>query len=69
MTAREARKRKTIIRTWVSDLIDWTGSKRYDQITTADERRDLHGKFATHSSGRAMNMKRRIEQSPNIIVQ
>ena len=39
-------------RTWVDDLRDWTGSKRYDQIKRAAERRDLHGTFATHSSGR-----------------
>ena len=40
--------------TWVDDLRlvrDWTGSKRYDQIKIAAERRDLHGTFATHSSG------------------
>ena len=43
-------------RTWVDDLrdwtkLDWTGSKRYDQIKRAAERRGLHGTFATHSSG------------------
>ena len=39
-------------RTWVDDLRDWTGSKRYDQIKIAAERRNLHGTFVTHSSGR-----------------
>ena len=39
-------------RTWVDDPRDWTGSKRYDQIKRAAERRDLHGTFATHSGGR-----------------
>ena len=39
-------------RTWVDDLRDWTGSKRYEQIKRAAETRRLHGKFATHSSGR-----------------
>ena len=39
-------------RTWVDDLRDWTGSKRYEQIKRATETRRLHGKFATHSSGR-----------------
>ena len=37
--------------TWVDDLRDWTGSRRYDQIKRAAERRNLHGIFATHSSG------------------
>ena len=40
--------------TWVDDLRDWTGSKRYDQIKIAVERRDLHGTFAPHSSGHNM---------------
>ena len=35
-------------RTWVDDLRDWTGSKRYDQIKT--ENRDVHVTFASHSS-------------------
>ena len=39
-------------RTWVDDLRDWTGSNRYDQIKREAERRDLHGTFATHNSGR-----------------
>ena len=39
-------------RTWVDDLKDWTGSKRYEKIKRAAETRRLHGKFATHSSGR-----------------
>ena len=39
-------------RTWVGDLRDWTGSKRYDQIKIAADKRDLHGTFVTHSSGR-----------------
>ena len=39
-------------RTWVDDLRDWTGSKRYDQIKRAAERGNLHRTFATHSSGR-----------------
>ena len=39
-------------RTWVDDLRDWTGSKRYEQIKRAAETRRLHGQFATHSSGR-----------------
>ena len=41
-------------RTWVDDniIIDWTGSKRYDQIKRAAENRNLHGTFAPHSSGR-----------------
>ena len=39
-------------RTWVDDIRDWTGSKRYDQIKRAAEKRNLHGTFATHSSGR-----------------
>ena len=39
-------------RTWVHDLRDWTGSKRYNEIKRAAEKRDLHGEFATHSSGR-----------------
>ena len=46
--------------TWVDDLRDWTGSKRFDQIKRAAERRNLHGTFATHSSGRnteLMNMR------------
>ena len=41
--------------TWVDDIRDWTGSKRYDPvdpIARSAERRDLHGTFATHSSGR-----------------
>ena len=39
-------------RTWVDDLRDRTGSKRYDQIQRGAERRNyLHGTFATHSSG------------------
>ena len=29
-------------RTWVDDLKDWTGSKRYDQIQRAAEKRDVH---------------------------
>ena len=38
---------------WVDDKGEWTGgSKRYDQIKRAAENRNLHGKFATHSSGR-----------------
>ena len=28
--------------TWINDLRDWTGLKRYDQIKIAAERRDLH---------------------------
>ena len=46
-------------RTWVDDLRDWTGSKRYDQIKRAAERRNLHGTFATHqqwSQHRMMNL-------------
>ena len=39
-------------RTWVDDLRDWTGSKRYEQINIAAEMRHLHWTFATHSSGR-----------------
>ena len=39
-------------RTWVDDLRDWTGSKRYDQIKRAAETRRLHGTFATHSNRR-----------------
>ena len=39
-------------RTWVDDLRDGTGSKRYDQIKRAAESRNLHGTFATHISGR-----------------
>ena len=39
-------------RTWVDDLRDWTGSKRYEQIKRAAEPRRLHETFATHSSGR-----------------
>ena len=39
-------------RTWVDDIRDWTGSKSYNQIKRAEEKRDLHGTFATHSSGR-----------------
>ena len=39
-------------RTWVDDIRDWTGSKRYEQIKRAAETRRLHGKCATHSSGR-----------------
>ena len=35
---------------WVDDLRDWTGSKQYDQIRET-RKRDLHGTFATHSSG------------------
>ena len=38
-------------RTWVDDIREWTGSKRYDQIKRAAENRNLHGTFATHSSG------------------
>ena len=38
-------------RTWVDDLRDWTGTKQYDQIKKAAGKRDLHGTFATHSSG------------------
>ena len=33
--------------TWVDDIIEWTGSKRYDQIKRAAENRNLHGTFAT----------------------
>ncbi len=40
------------IRTWVDDIREWTGSKRHDQIKRAAENRNLHGTFATHSSGR-----------------
>ena len=40
------------IRTWVDDLRDWTGSKRYKQIKSAAETRRLPGTFATHRSGR-----------------
>ena len=37
----------------VDDLRYWAaGSKRYDQMKRAAERRDLHGTFATLSSGR-----------------
>ena len=32
-------------RTWVDDLRDWTGSKRYNEIKRAAEKRDLHGAF------------------------
>ena len=41
-------------RTWVDDLRGLTGSKRYDQIKRAAEKRDLglHGTFASHGSGR-----------------
>ena len=39
-------------RTWVDDIGEWTGSKRYDQIKRAAENRNLHGTFATHNSGR-----------------
>ena len=39
-------------RTWVDDLRDLTGAKRYDQIKRAVERRDLHGTCAAHCSGR-----------------
>ena len=38
-------------RTWVDDLIDWTGLKRYDQIKRTAEKTDLLGIFATQSSG------------------
>ena len=31
------------MQTWTDDLRDWTGSKRYDQIKRAAERRTLHG--------------------------
>ena len=41
-------------RTWVDDIREWTGSKRYDQIKRAAENRNLHGTCATHSSGRNM---------------
>ena len=30
---------------------EWTASKRYDQLKRAAENRNLHGTFATHSSG------------------
>ena len=39
-------------RTWVDDIREWTGSKRYDEIKRAAENRNLQGTFATHSSGR-----------------
>ena len=39
-------------RRWVDDIREWTGLKRFDQIERAAERRNLHGTFATHSSGR-----------------
>ena len=39
-------------RTWVDDIREWTGSKRYNQIKRAAENWNLHGTFATHSSGR-----------------
>ena len=39
-------------RTWIDYLRDWTGSKRCEQIKRAAEKRDLHGTFATNSSGR-----------------
>ena len=42
-------------RTWVDDLRDWTGSKRYEQIKRAAETRRLHGQFATHSRMTARN--------------
>ena len=38
-------------RTWVDDIKEWTGSKRYDQIKRAAANRNLHGISATHSSG------------------
>ena len=39
-------------RTWVDDLRDWTGSKRYDMIKRVAEKRDSRGTFAKHTSGR-----------------
>ena len=38
-------------RIWVDDIREWTASKRYDQVKRAAENRNLHGTFATHSSG------------------
>ena len=38
-------------RTWVDDLRDWIGSKRYDQIEREQLKGDVHGALATHSSG------------------
>ena len=37
-------------RTRVDDIREWTGSKHYDQIKRAAEKRDLHG--TSHISGR-----------------
>ena len=45
------RRRGRPQRTWVDDPRDRTGSKRYHQVKRATEKRDLHGTFATHSSG------------------
>ena len=42
-------------RTWVDELRDWTGTKRYDQIQIAAERRDLHGIFATRARDATLN--------------
>ena len=39
-------------RTWVDDLRDWTGMRRYDQKKISAEKRDLHGTFATNNSER-----------------
>ena len=45
-------EKMTEIRTWIDDLRDWTGWKRYEHIKRAAERRDLHGTLvATHSIG------------------
>ena len=38
-------------RTLVDDLIEWTGSKQFEKIKRAAERRNVHGTFATHSRG------------------
>ncbi len=45
------RGRGTPRQTWVDDIRDWAGSIRFDQIKRAAENRNLHGTFATHSSG------------------
>ena len=39
-------------RTWVDDIREWTGTKRYVKTKIAAERRDVHGTFATHRSER-----------------
>ena len=55
-------------RTWVDDIRYCTGSKRYDQIKRAVEKRNLRGKIATHSSAEYMDAIERMLHSYKILM-